>query len=89
MSEQTGKAWYESKPGNSSAMRIIAMIGAAVGALTMIVGSGVMIAAVFALFHEIPEAVQLAMQAVAFTAIGGGMIGVGEIAKWAQAKGEK
>ena len=66
--------WYEREPGHTSAMRIIAMGGAAVGAMLCIAGG-------VAMFLGLPDAVQIA-------GIGAGLFGVGEIAKAWQRQGE-
>lgn len=73
--EQTGKAWYESKPGHMSAMRIIAMMCAATGCIAVLSYIG-------GTFAGYTIDVQIAV-------VGGGMAGIGEVAKAWQAKGEK
>ena len=65
--------WYLDHTGKSSTMRIIAMMSSAVGCLAVLSG-------VVALFLRIPEA-------VAMSAIGAGMTGLGEISKaWQKSK---
>ena len=81
-------SWYKNKYGKASTMRIILMIGAITGASAVAVGCIVVVAAVVAVYMRIPEATQIAMQGVALSGIGGGMIGFGEFAKFQQAKGE-
>jgi len=66
--------WFEKAPGNTSAMRIIAMICAVTGCIAVIFG-GVLI------WTGHAEGAQLAV-------VGGGMAGLGEVAKAWQAKGE-
>ena len=67
--------WYEKSQGNTSAMRIIAMMCAATGCVAVIAG-------VVGMFMSIPESVAIA-------GVGGGMAGLGEVAKAWQARGEK
>lgn len=67
--------WYLDHTGKPSTMRIIAMMSSAVGCLAVLSG-------VVALFLRIPEA-------VAMSAIGAGMTGLGEVAKSWQAGREK
>lgn len=67
--------WYERSPGNTSAMRIIAMLCAVTGCVAVIAG-------VVGMFFSIPESVAIA-------GVGGGMAGLGEVAKAWQSKGER
>ena len=67
--------WYEKSAGNTSAMRIIAMMCAATGCLAVLAG-------VVGMFMGIAESVAIA-------GVGGGMAGLGEVAKAWQARGEK
>ena len=69
------KKWYESKPGYTSTMRIIAMLCAVTGCAAVISG-------IVAMFMRIPESVAIA-------GVGAGMAGLGEIAKAWQSKGER
>ena len=65
--------WYLDHTGKPSTMRIIAMMSSVVGCLAVVAG-------VVALFLRIPEA-------VAMSAIGAGMTGLGEISKaWQKSK---
>ena len=67
--------WYEKSAGNTSAMRIIAMRCAATGCLAVLAG-------VVGMFMGITESVAIA-------GVGGGMAGLGEVAKAWQARGEQ
>lgn len=68
------KMWYHDSDGDVSTMRIVTMMAAIVGCIAVLSGS-------VALFLGIPEGVALA-------GIGGGMTGLGEIAKaWQAQKG--
>ena len=67
-------SWYKNKDGKASAMRIIAMMCAVTGCLAVIAG-------VVGMFMSIPESVAIA-------GVGGGMAGIGEVAKAWQSKGE-
>lgn len=67
--------WYERAPGNTSAMRIIAMLCAVTGCAAVIAG-------VVGMFLSLPESVAIA-------GVGGGMAGLGEVAKAWQSKGER
>ena len=81
--------WYHNKNGKPSTMRIITMIGTINGSFAVLVGAIVIIAAVVALFMQLPNAVQMGAQGVAYTGVGGAMIGGGELAKMSQAKSER
>ena len=67
-------SWYKDRKGKTSAMRIIAMMCAATGCVAVIAG-------VVGMFMAIPESVAIA-------GVGGGMAGLGEVAKAWQSKGE-
>ena len=66
--------WWQDRRGKTSAMRIIAMMCAVTGCVAVIAG-------VFGMFMSIPESVAIA-------GVGGGMAGLGEVAKAWQSKGE-
>ena len=66
--------WYEKSAGNTSAMRIIAMMAAITGCAAVLSG-------IVAMFLRLPESVAIA-------GIGAGMTGLGELAKAWQARGE-
>ena len=66
--------WYERAPGNTSAMRVIAMLCAVTGCIAVLAG-------VAGMFLGIPESVAIA-------GVGGGMAGLGEVAKAWQSKTE-
>ena len=66
--------WYEQKEGQTSTIRIIAMLGAITGCIAVLSG-------VVAMFMNIPESVAIA-------GVGASMAGVGEVAKAWQARGE-
>jgi hypothetical protein len=66
--------WYEKAEGQTSAMRIIAMICAVTGCIAVLAGVG-------AMFLKIPECVAIA-------GAGAGMAGLGEVSKAIQALGE-
>jgi hypothetical protein len=66
--------WYHDKTGKPSTMRIIAMMCAVTGCVAVLAG-------VVAMFFHIPESVAIA-------GVGGGMAGLGEVAKAWQSKGE-
>lgn len=66
--------WYERSEGNTSAMRIIAMICAVTGCVAVLGG-------VVGMFLRIPESVAIA-------GAGAGMAGLGELAKSWQAQKE-
>ncbi len=69
------KKWYEFKKGQTSAMRVIAMLCAVTGCIAVLSG-------VVAMFLSIPESIGIA-------GVGAGMAGLGEIAKAWQSKGER
>jgi len=66
--------WYEKAEGNTSAMRIIAMICAVTGCIAVLGG-------VIGMFLRIPESVAIA-------GAGAGMAGLGELSKAWQASKE-
>ena len=66
--------WYEKAQGNTSTMRIIAMMAAITGCAAVLSG-------IAAMFLRLPESVAMA-------GIGAGMTGLGELAKAWQARGE-
>lgn len=66
-------SWYKDAKGKTSAMRIIAMMCAATGCIAVLAG-------VAGMFMQIPESVAIA-------GVGGGMAGLGEVAKAWQSRG--
>lgn len=74
------KRWYQDKQGGTSTMRIIAMIGAITGALTMLASIVLMFAILRAQAWQ-----AIGMVSVSFPA-GAGLFAAGEIAKSFQAK---
>ena len=66
--------WYETRPGHTSAMRIIAMVCAVTGCIAVLAGA-------VGMFLRIPESVAIA-------GAGAGMAGLGELSKAWQASKE-
>lgn len=74
------KKWYQDREGGTSTMRVIAMIGAVTGALTMLASIVLMFMIVFLQAFD-----AIGMVSIAFPS-GAGLFAAGEIAKSFQAR---
>ena len=84
----SGLKWYQDGEGDTSTMRVLAMLAGGVGALTVVVGLGIAVVGAILTWRARSEGVALVAQGVALAAVGAGTAGLGELSKaWQAQKG--
>lgn len=82
------RKWYQDGEGDTSTMRILAMLAGGTGALTSIAGVAVVAVGAVITLRGSPDGVALCAQGVALAAVGAGTAGLGELSKaWQAQKG--